>query len=138
MDSPSSSSSSSTTTTGDATKLAAARSSIVDSIRGCGISGQRIDKEELKRNLTMPQYLRISMRDSIRLKDPTAGEFGFGFIRAEESAAVAPLKPIVVFINPRSGGRHGPVLKERLQDLMSEEQVRAPHSPFTFCFFFIL
>jgi len=76
----------------------------------------------------MPQYLRMSMRDSIRLKDPTAGEFGFGFIRDEESAAVAPLKPIVVFINPRSGGRHGPVLKEKLQDLMSEEQVRAPRS----------
>lgn len=34
-----------------------------------------------------------------------------------------PECPMVVFINPKSGGRHGPELKARLQDLMSEEQV---------------
>jgi diacylglycerol kinase (ATP) len=95
----------------------------VESIRGCGISGQRIDKEELKRNLTMPLYLRLAMRDSIRLKDCSAGESFFIREGDDDNAAVAPLTPIVVFINPRSGGRHGPVLMERLQDLMSEEQV---------------
>ncbi|KAH7862035.1 hypothetical protein Vadar_033930 [Vaccinium darrowii] len=31
--------------------------------------------------------------------------------------------PVVVFINPKSGGRHGPKLKNRLQELMGEEQV---------------
>nr|XP_027186921.1 diacylglycerol kinase 7-like [Cicer arietinum] len=119
MNSPSSSSSSSTI--GDANKLAV-RSSIVESIRGCGISGQRVDKEELRRNLTMPQYLRFAMRDSVNLQDATVGERRC--IRdGEYDSSVAPLTPIIVFINPRSGGRHGPVLKERLQDLMSEEQV---------------
>lgn len=38
-------------------------------------------------------------------------------------AAGPPECPLVVFINPKSGGRHGPELKARLQDLMSEEQV---------------
>ncbi|MCI39347.1 diacylglycerol kinase, partial [Trifolium medium] len=59
-------------TTGD-TKKVAVRSSIVESLRGCGLSGMRIDKEDLKKQLTMPQYLRFAMRDSIRLQDPTAG-----------------------------------------------------------------
>ncbi|MCI03810.1 diacylglycerol kinase 7-like, partial [Trifolium medium] len=113
---------SSSSTGNDANKFAI-RSSIVESIRGCGISGQRIDKEELKRNLTMPLYLRMAMRDSIRLKDSAAGESFFLREADDDNAAVAPLTPIVVFINPRSGGRHGPVLMERLQDLMSEEQV---------------
>ena len=106
---------------GDANKIAI-RSSIVESIRGCGITGQRIDKEELKQNLTMPQYLRLAMRNSIRLQDPTASDSGC--IRdGDEENVSAPLTPIVVFINPRSGGRHGPVLKEKLEDLMSVEQV---------------
>ncbi|KAG4942592.1 hypothetical protein AAZX31_17G065100 [Glycine max] len=108
-------------TTGDTNKIAV-RSSLVESFRGCGISGIRIDKEELKKQLTMPQYLRYAMRDSIRLQDPVAGESRY-INRAEGEDAAAPLCPMVVFINPRSGGRHGPALKERLQQLMSEEQV---------------
>ncbi|CAK8534423.1 unnamed protein product [Lathyrus sativus] len=117
MNSPSSSSS----TTGDSSRIAT-RSSIVESIRGCGMSSTRVDKEELRRCLTMPQYLRSAMRDSIRLQDPNAGEGGC--IREEgEENDVAPLTPMVVFINPRSGGRHGSDLMERLQDLMSDEQV---------------
>ncbi|CAJ2649695.1 diacylglycerol kinase 7-like [Trifolium pratense] len=109
------------TTTGD-TKKVAVRSSIVESIRGCGLSGMRIDKEDLKKQLTMPQYLRFAMRDSIRLQDPTAGEPRYRN-RADGEDSAVPSSPMVVFINPRSGGRHGPALKERLQQLMSEEQV---------------
>ncbi|CAJ1944957.1 unnamed protein product, partial [Sphenostylis stenocarpa] len=108
-------------TTGE-TKKIAVRSSIVDSFRGCGLSGIRIDKEELKKQLTMPQYLRYAMRDSIRHKDPAAGESRY-IKRAEGEDSAAPPCPMVVFINPRSGGRHVPALKERLQQLMSEEQV---------------
>lgn len=118
--------------TGDSTRITA-RSSMIDSFRGCGLSGMRIDKEELKRRLLMPQYLRYAMRDSIRLKDPAAGEsrlLGRGnSVSAAAPAAEdveeerAPESPMVVFINSRSGGRHGPTLKERLQQLMSEEQV---------------
>lgn len=120
MDSPSSS----------ATRVTA-RSSMMDSFRGCSLSGIRIDKEDLKKKLLMPTYLRFAMRDSIRLKDRTAGESRLPGSRdlvavpsdgnGEESA---PEMPMVVFINPRSGGRHGPMLKERLQLLMGEEQVR--------------
>ena len=113
----------------------AARSSMIESIRGCGLSGMRIDKEELKRKLLMPRYLRFAMRDSIRFKDPSAGETrlherGNGDAEASPSAAYGeevvnepPESPMVVFINSRSGGRHGPMLKERLQQLMGEEQV---------------
>jgi hypothetical protein len=31
--------------------------------------------------------------------------------------------PVVVFVNSKSGGRHGPELKVRLHELISEEQV---------------
>ena len=113
MDSPSS--------TGDTSKVAV-RSSMMESFRGCGLSGIRINKDDLKRQLTMPQYLRFAMRDCIRFQDPTAGESRFIRGKGDENIQ-APETPMVVFINPRSGGRHGPVLKERLQELMSEEQV---------------
>lgn len=108
-------------TAGDTHKIAV-RSSVIESFRACGLSGLRIDKEVLKQKLTMPEYLRFAMRDCIRLQDPTAGESHFR--RNKGAGNVEPPEaPMVVFINPKSGGRHGPVLKERLQYLMSEEQV---------------
>ncbi|PQQ12499.1 diacylglycerol kinase 4 [Prunus yedoensis var. nudiflora] len=118
MDSPSS------------TTRISARSSMIDSFKSCTLSGMTIDKEELKKKLLMPQYLRFAMRDSIRLKDPSAGESRLPGSRdlvatatAENDDQTPPESPMVVFINPRSGGRHGPMLKERLQMLMGEEQV---------------
>ena len=69
----------------------------------------------------MPQYLRFAMRDSIRLKDPSAGETRFRE-RTDFNEETSD-SPIVVFINARSGGRHGPELKERLHQLIAEEQV---------------
>lgn len=110
MDSPSS--------IGDSVRVTA-RSSVIDSFRGCGLSGIGIDKEELKRIILLPQYLRLAMRDSINSKDPNAGDH---HLRGAENAE-SPQCPMVVFINSRSGGRHGPELKERLQELMSREQV---------------
>ncbi|XP_057749151.1 diacylglycerol kinase 7-like [Arachis stenosperma] len=107
--------------TGDTNKIAV-RSSIVESIRGCGLSGMRIDKEDLKKQLAMPQYLRFAMRDSIRLQDPAAGESRY-LSRTNDDDSSPPSSPMVVFINPKSGGRHGPALKERLQQLISDEQV---------------
>ncbi|XP_038712005.1 diacylglycerol kinase 7 [Tripterygium wilfordii] len=105
----------------------ASRSSMIESIRACGLTGTRIDKEELRRKMSMPLYLRSAIRDAIRLKDAVAAaethykgaDGGAGLIQDY----TAPEGPMVVFINPRSGGRHGPVLKERLQQLMGEEQV---------------
>lgn len=115
---------------GDSTTRIAARSSMIESFKGCGLTGLRIDKEELGKKLRMPQYLRFAMRDSIRLQDPSAGESrlpgansisGSAFVPEDDGGS--PESPMVVFINPQSGGRHGRLLKERLQMLISEEQV---------------
>ncbi|GKV18197.1 hypothetical protein SLEP1_g28614 [Rubroshorea leprosula] len=100
------------------------RSSMIDSIKGCALSGLvgiRVDKEELRRRLIMPDYLRLAMVDAIKSKDVDAGEQHFKLRGPGE--ILPPEAPMVVFINPRSGGRNGQVLKERLQELMSEEQV---------------
>lgn len=100
------------------------RSSVTESLRACGLSGLQIDKEELKQKLMMPQYLRLAIRDCIRLEDPTAGESHFIGSKTEGDSNVKPPEaPMVIFINRKSGGRLGPVLKERLQYLMGAEQV---------------
>ncbi|XP_027367269.1 diacylglycerol kinase 4-like [Abrus precatorius] len=113
----------SSSTTGDTSKTTTKSLSIVESFRGCGISGcHGISKEELRQKLTMPKYLRIAMRDSIQFQDPTAGK-SCSIRRMDDENVVAPSTPMIVFINPRSGGRHGSLLKERLQHLISEEQV---------------
>ncbi|KAL4335808.1 hypothetical protein GQ457_07G041650 [Hibiscus cannabinus] len=118
MDSPSAEGESSTTA------LFVTRSSMMDSIRSLGLSGLagvKIDKEELTRRLLMPQNLRLAMLDSIKKQDVEGGNHHFHLSGSDN--VPCPESPIVVFINPRSGGRIGPVLKERLQQLISEEQV---------------
>lgn len=112
-----------TSTGGSSARIVPARSSMIDSIRGCGLSGVRIDKENLKKKLLIPEYLRHAIRDSIKSKDPDAQArryFNNGELCAREEA---PDGPMVVFVNSKSGGRHGPELKERLQQLMGAEQV---------------
>ncbi|CAL9199935.1 unnamed protein product [Musa hybrid cultivar] len=106
----------------------AARSSVWESIRGCGISGMRIDKEELRRRILMPAYLRLAMSSAIRARDADAGAEAALKDGAEGRGGgpevdEMPEAPMVVFVNSRSGGRHGPQLKLRLQELISEEQV---------------
>uniref|UniRef100_A0A5B6YKB3 Diacylglycerol kinase n=1 Tax=Davidia involucrata TaxID=16924 RepID=A0A5B6YKB3_DAVIN len=98
------------------------RSSVIDSIRGC-TTGARIPKEELQKKITMPQYLRLAMREAIESKDINAGDRHYAPIAGGGQVSEPPESPMVVFINSRSGGRHGPELKGRLQELMSEEQV---------------
>ncbi|KAE8676617.1 Diacylglycerol kinase 7 isoform 2 [Hibiscus syriacus] len=101
MDSPSAGNSSTT--------RIVARSSMMDWMRACGLAGARIDKEELRRTLLMPQYLRLAMLDSIRKKDADGGDHHFRS-RSTDGASI-PESPMVVFINSRSGGRHGPVAR---------------------------
>ncbi|XP_044464858.1 diacylglycerol kinase 7-like [Mangifera indica] len=110
MDSPSS------------TTRIAARSSVIDSFRSCALSGMRIDKEELRRRLSIPEYLRHAMRNAVKRKnvDEAVTE---ALVIVDRHDVVEPELPVVVFVNSRSGGRHGPELKERLQQLMAEEQV---------------
>ncbi|GER38042.1 diacylglycerol kinase family protein [Striga asiatica] len=105
---------------------ASGRSSVIDSLRGCTLSGVRIPKEELKMKITCPEYIRLAMREAIRTKDvEDTGVLKFyDAARAEGAEAADPPEfPLVVFINSKSGGRHGPELKARLQELMGEEQV---------------
>ncbi|KAI4376798.1 hypothetical protein MLD38_014516 [Melastoma candidum] len=102
----------------------AARTSMIDSLKGCGLTGMRIDKEELGRKLVMPKYLRIALRNSIRFKDPNpSARNGIGYSWEENVDAIPPDAPMVVFINSKSGGRHGSELKHRLQQIIAEEQV---------------
>ncbi|XP_057767256.1 diacylglycerol kinase 4-like [Salvia miltiorrhiza] len=100
--------------------------SMIESIRGCTISGVRIPREELKRKITMPEYVRVAVMEAIRAKDAEAAVVLqlYESAKAKDAEAAEPPEcPLVVFINPKSGGRHGPELKARLQDLMSDEQV---------------
>ncbi|KAK9705803.1 hypothetical protein RND81_07G082900 [Saponaria officinalis] len=99
-----------------------ARLSMIDSLRGCGLSGIRVDKEELRRRISIPQYIRLAVRRAIYSKDVGAGVDSADLLASEE-VDCPPDCPMVVFVNSRSGGRHGPELKLRLQDLMGEEQV---------------
>ncbi|KAF6162868.1 hypothetical protein GIB67_021017 [Kingdonia uniflora] len=105
-------------TGGDSTRIAASRSSLVDSFKGCGLTGVRIDKEDLRRGILIPEYIRLAMRDAIRLKDPEAG-----FGHESDGISAAPEAPMVVFVNSKSGGRLGQILMGRLQELMGQEQV---------------
>ncbi|KAJ4709397.1 diacylglycerol kinase [Melia azedarach] len=111
MDSPSS------------TTRIAARTSMIDSIRACGLSGMRIDREDLKRRLSMPEYLQVAMRETIKRKNVEPEENCQSDLIVEGNGVEPPEAPMVVFINSRSGGRHGPELKERLQQLMGQDQV---------------
>nr|XP_007149827.1 hypothetical protein PHAVU_005G101800g [Phaseolus vulgaris]ESW21821.1 hypothetical protein PHAVU_005G101800g [Phaseolus vulgaris] len=88
------------------TKKIAARSSIVESFRGCDLSGIRIDKDELKKQFTIPQYLR-----------PAAGR-----LHQPRRRRLPPLRSggrhdMVVFINSPNGGCHGPLSRRDSSNL---------------------
>ncbi|KAJ6840378.1 diacylglycerol kinase 3-like [Iris pallida] len=110
-----------------ASSRSVARSSWLDSLKGCGLAtgGMRIDKEQLKRRISMPEYLRTAMAEAIRTKSPVAvakeALKRSGVDEGDEQDV--PFAPLVVFVNSKSGGRHGEVLKLRLQELMGPEQV---------------
>lgn len=100
---------------------ASARSYMLDSIRGLGgLSGMWIDSDDLRRRILIPTYLRRAMYQAILSKNVFMVVDSIGEGMAAEDP---PEAPIVVFVNSRSGGRHGPMLKERLLQLMVDEQV---------------
>nr|GEV76660.1 diacylglycerol kinase 4-like [Tanacetum cinerariifolium] len=102
------------------------RSSVIESIKGwSSLSGVQISKHDLRKKITMPQYLRLAVKDAIEFKDVEAGKRHYDVIKdgGGEGDVVVPEAPLVVFINSKSGGRYGPELKARLQDLMGQEQV---------------
>lgn len=72
----------------------------------------------------MPEYLRMAVREAIQSKDVDTVRRHLDMAYAAGAEIPQPPEtPIVVFINSKSGGRHGPRLKARLQELMGEEQV---------------
>ncbi|XP_072970541.1 diacylglycerol kinase 4-like [Typha angustifolia] len=99
---------------------ATSRGSIIESFRSCGIGWGRLDKEDLRRRVVISGRLRAAMVAAIRSKDPSIAVAAAVEVEADEELTEAPM---VVFVNCRSGGRHGPVLKGRLQELIGEEQV---------------
>lgn len=107
-----------------ASKRAALRAAIAGSLKGCGIP--LIDKEELKRKIAVPVRLRRAMAAAVKNKDPSVEGFEKGEGDEEEDVPEAPL---VVFINPRSGGRQGPVLMDKLLKFLGEEQVSQTLTP---------
>lgn len=105
-------------------RKSSSKSSVIDSIKGCKLSGMKIPKDELRKKITMPEYLRFAIRDAIAAKDVDAGKQHYdGNDGGDMSPLVVPDSPLVVFVNSKSGGRHGSELKSRLQDFMGDEQV---------------
>lgn len=101
-----------------------ARVSIWESVRACGVWGKELDKAELRRQVVMPRYLRRAVAAAVKAKDEAAGVAAAAAEdRAGEDADGPAVAPVVVFVNSRSGGRHGPELKVRLHELITEEQV---------------
>ncbi|XP_010913616.2 diacylglycerol kinase 4 isoform X3 [Elaeis guineensis] len=107
---------------------ASSMASLVESVRACGSSGARLDKEYLRRRITIPHRLLAAIAEAIRSRDAgtTAAAAAVEEVGADGPCLGnddVPEAPMVVFVNSRSGGRHGLVLKNRLQELMGEEQV---------------
>ncbi|KAK9084527.1 hypothetical protein Syun_031543 [Stephania yunnanensis] len=121
MDSPSPSSSSGGESS--SSSRISVRSSLVDSLRGCGLSGVRVDKEDLRRKILIPEYIRLAMREAIRIRNPNPPPPPPHIADDADSDVDLVDAPIVVFVNSRSGGRLGNVFKERLQQLISDDQV---------------
>lgn len=109
-----------------ATNRVAVRSSVIDYFKACSLAGAQIPKEQLREKISMAQYLRLAIRDAIRSKNIDAGRphYDAGFFGCADPVHT----PLVVFINSKSGGRHGPKLKTRLQDLINQEQVPLCHT----------
>ncbi|KAJ4815861.1 Diacylglycerol kinase [Rhynchospora pubera] len=95
------------------------RTSLFDSLSQCGIS-IGVNKEDLRRRVMIPNRLCTAMREAMRLKEATVDMAEPSYVAEEEEP---PENPLVVFVNCKSGGRHGPILKGRLQELIGESQV---------------
>lgn len=107
-----------------------ARVSIWESVRACGVWGKEVDKAELRRQVVMPLYLRRAVAAAVTAKDEAAGVAAAAAEEEGEREEGPAVAPVVVFVNSRSGGRHGPELKVRLHELITEDQVGVTPSRF--------
>ncbi|CAH1426689.1 unnamed protein product [Lactuca virosa] len=107
------------------------KSKVIKSIRSCSLSGMKVSKDKLRQKIRMPEYLRLAISDAIKAKNINAGKHHFDANKladfsddgGDNPPPVAPESPLVVFVNSKSGGRHGSDLLSKLPDLMGEEQV---------------
>ncbi|KAH7671776.1 Diacylglycerol kinase (ATP) protein [Dioscorea alata] len=80
----------------------------------------RIGKQELRRMVEIPSRIARAMTVAAMTKDAD----GLAYVVApEREGRNPPEAPVVVFVNSRSGGRHGLMLKDRLQMLIGKDQV---------------
>ncbi|KAH7659792.1 Diacylglycerol kinase (ATP) protein [Dioscorea alata] len=84
-------------------------------------SGARVTKEDLRRMVAIPGRITMAMKEAATIKDTVGAAIAAA--AAEMEVEVLPEAPVVVFVNAKSGGRHGPMLKDRLQHLIGEDQV---------------
>ncbi|KAI4982558.1 hypothetical protein ZWY2020_023050 [Hordeum vulgare] len=102
-----------------------ARVSIWELVRACGVWGREVNKADLQRRVVMPLCAHRAVAAAVAEKDEAAGVVVAAAAREEqaEEDGLEVVTPMVVFVNSKSGGRHGPELKVRLHELISKEQV---------------
>lgn len=99
------------------------RMSLIDSLNQCGIGIGGINKADLRRRVKIPHRLCTAMLEAMQMKGSTSIMSEPRDHVAKEEEEEPPENPLVVFVNCKSGGRHGPILKGRLQELIGEAQV---------------
>ncbi|KAG0558393.1 hypothetical protein KC19_10G024800 [Ceratodon purpureus] len=82
--------------------------------------------DELRTMVVIPDYLSRDMANAVATEGAATPEGP-----SADEKAMAPITPILVFINSRSGGRLGPELMSHFEDLISSNQVYdlSKHSP---------
>lgn len=71
--------------------------------------------------MAIPGRITMAMKEAAAIKDTVGAAIAAA--AAEMEVEELPEAPVVVFVNAKSGGRHGPMLKDRLQHLIGEDQV---------------
>ncbi|XP_010452685.1 PREDICTED: diacylglycerol kinase 4-like [Camelina sativa] len=111
---------------GDLTARMIPRHSSLDSLKVSllvNLASIRVSKEELRHRVMLPKYLRLAILDCILRKDDSPSAAASSSVAPQPLDDLTPEVPLMVFVNPKSGGRQGPIIKERLQNLIGEEQV---------------
>jgi diacylglycerol kinase (ATP) len=80
--------------------------------------GLRIDKDELRKRLIIPEYLKISMVEVVRNNEVVFDEDQHCWDNTNTALKAA----VIVFVNSKSIGRRGPTLKAHLQKLSAKSR----------------
>lgn len=87
-------------------------------VQTSGFPKQSIKDELFRLQFVMPEYLRVAMAAAVESQ-----QMDYPGTAAPLESGKAPVHPLIVMINSKSGGRKGPVLRSLLNDLLSKEQV---------------